>query len=184
MNKVYIVNILPLLNEEVYKYYYDRVGEHRRRKADRLLAVIDKARSVGAGAVLRFAIEDCTEFNYDELEFDVDENGKPYVKNAPFHFSLSHSGDYAVCAISDSPVGVDIEQERELTEKFKKRFAETILQWTKKEAKGKLTGNGFFDDTPDSFVYTHKKTDGYIITVCSDKTIDDLLYYHLPYPCN
>ncbi len=183
MNAVYIVNIVPLLNKEVYKYYYDRIGEHRRIKANKLVSDINKARSVGAAAVLRFAIEDSTEYNYDDLTFSVDEKGKPYVEGNMFYFSLSHSGDYAVCAISDSPIGIDIEKDIPLSKKIKKKFAENTLDWTKKEAKGKLTGNGFFDNTPDNFVYSHKKTDGYIITVCSDKKVNNFLTYVLPYPC-
>ena len=182
LNRVYVTDVRPLLNEEVYEYYYARIGGHRRKKADKLISAADKARSVGAGAVLRFAIEDCTSYNYDELTFLTDEKGKPYVAGVPFHFSLSHSGDYAVCAISDTPVGVDVEKETELSEGVKSRFAETVLEWTKKEAKGKLTGNGFFDTTPDTYVYTHKKADGYIITVCSDKKINSFLTYHLPMP--
>lgn len=37
--------------------------------------------------------------------------GKPYLaENPAFQFSLSHSGEWAVLAISDAPVGVDIER--------------------------------------------------------------------------
>lgn len=183
MTKVYITDITPLLKADVYKYYYDRIGEWRRIKADKLKNNEAKARSVGAGAVLRFAIEDSTPYNYDELTFDITKEGKPYVCNAPFHFSLSHSGKYAVCAISDSEIGIDIELEKEFDRKFKDRFAENTLEWTKKEAKGKVSGVGFFDTSPlDHYVFSHKKTDGYIITVCSNEKVDDFLFYHLPFP--
>lgn len=37
------------------------------------------------------------------------ENGKPYIKDNPVFFSLSHSGDKAVIAVSSSPVGIDLE---------------------------------------------------------------------------
>ena len=37
------------------------------------------------------------------------ESGKPYDMAGELYFSLSHSGDYVACAISDSPIGVDIE---------------------------------------------------------------------------
>lgn len=38
------------------------------------------------------------------------ENGKPYFRNWPdLYFNLSHSGQWAMCALSDAPVGVDIE---------------------------------------------------------------------------
>ena len=36
-------------------------------------------------------------------------NGKPYIGGDPLFFSLSHSGTVALIAISDNPVGVDIE---------------------------------------------------------------------------
>ena len=183
MNAVYITNVTPLLNKEVYNYYYDRVSQQRKQKADGLKYIADKARCVGAGAVLRFAVEECTPYNFDELELLKTESGKPYVKNNPFYFSLSHSGDYAVCVISDTPVGIDIELDKPLADSMQKRFAKNILEWTKKEAKGKLTGVGFFDKSETDYVYTHKKTDGYIITVCSDKTIDNFFEYHLPFPC-
>lgn len=184
MNRVYILDVRPLLNEEVYKYYYDRIGKARQEKANKLISPMDKARSVGAGAVLRFAVEDCTHYNFDSLLFYEDEKGKPRVSDDIFYFSLSHSGNYAVCAISDTPIGVDIEEDKELPERIRKRFANNVTEWTKKEAKGKLTGNGFFDNTPDKYIYTHKKTDGMLITVCSNKDTADFLYYHLPYPCN
>ncbi len=184
MNKVYIANITPLLKTDVYNYYYDTIGKYRQQKADKLKKHEDKALSVGVGALLRFAIEDCTPFCFDELIFKTEDNGKPFVENNPFYFSLSHSGDYAVCVISDTPVGIDIEKEKPFSPKMQKRFAENTLEWTKKEAKGKLTGKGFFDDSQnEKYIYTHKKTDGYIITVCSTKTFDTFLEYHLPFPC-
>ena len=39
--------------------------------------------------------------------------GKPFFPAMPhIHFNLSHSGDLALCALSDRPVGVDIERVR------------------------------------------------------------------------
>ncbi len=38
------------------------------------------------------------------------DNGKPYLKGVPFHFSFSHCKGYAACAVSDHfPIGIDIE---------------------------------------------------------------------------
>lgn len=36
-------------------------------------------------------------------------NGKPYIDGDPVYFSLSHSKNVTVIAISDEPVGVDLE---------------------------------------------------------------------------
>lgn len=37
------------------------------------------------------------------------ESGKPYDTAGEVYISLSHSGDYVAAAISDSPIGVDVE---------------------------------------------------------------------------
>jgi phosphopantetheinyl transferase len=38
------------------------------------------------------------------------DNGKPFLKGVPFHFSFSHCKGYAACAVSDHfPIGIDIE---------------------------------------------------------------------------
>ncbi|MCK9218165.1 MAG: 4'-phosphopantetheinyl transferase superfamily protein, partial [Firmicutes bacterium] len=37
--------------------------------------------------------------------------GKPYLYNKPeFHFNISHSGNWVVCATFSQPIGIDIEQ--------------------------------------------------------------------------
>jgi 4'-phosphopantetheinyl transferase len=46
----------------------------------------------------------------DYIDCQVDEHGKPYLVDIPYHISLSHSFDYAAVMISKSkPVGIDIE---------------------------------------------------------------------------
>ena len=48
MVSVWAADITPLLIEETYQAYYDKVPEWRKDKADKLKNVDDKARSVGA----------------------------------------------------------------------------------------------------------------------------------------
>lgn len=38
------------------------------------------------------------------------EHGKPFFEKSNIHFNISHSGIYTLCAISSSPVGVDIQE--------------------------------------------------------------------------
>ena len=85
--------------------------------------------------------------------------GKPVFRDVPsLHFNLSHSGSFALCALSDAPVGVDIEALRPR----KPGLAEHIFSpaeqqwyhchgagsdalltlWTRKEAWGKQRGTG------------------------------------------
>lgn len=57
------------------------------------------------------------------IDCKIDENGKPYLTNFPFHISLSHSFDYAAVMISeDKEVGIDIEQIRGKVERIANKF--------------------------------------------------------------
>lgn len=91
---------------------------------------------------------------------DKGENGKPYLLGCPdFHFNLSHSGLWAVCAVAGGPVGVDIQQERPIRVKLGRKFSHAEQQalselageeqtrrffdlWVMKEAYTKCTGQG------------------------------------------
>ncbi len=84
-------------------------------------------------------------------------NGKPYLPAYPrFHFSLSHSGAWCVCAVSEFPLGVDLEQVREVRRGIPERYfspeecallaalphAAFFDFWTLKEAAVKASGIG------------------------------------------
>ena len=56
-------------------------------------------------------------------EVSMNEFEKPFYKEHPeIHFSLSHSGTMAMCAISDKPVGCDVERQRQRDLDIAKRF--------------------------------------------------------------
>lgn len=59
------------------------------------------------------------------------EGGKPYFPTHPqYHFNLSHSGCFALCALDDQPVGADIEVIRPHHPKLAQRIcAEDELNW-------------------------------------------------------
>jgi 4'-phosphopantetheinyl transferase len=50
-------------------------------------------------------------FSVNDIKFD--QNKKPYIENGPF-FNISHSGSYVVVAFGKAPVGIDIEEEKEV----------------------------------------------------------------------
>jgi phosphopantetheinyl transferase len=50
------------------------------------------------------------------LVIELSPAGKPYVRDVPVHFNLSHSGHWVVAAFANMAIGVDIEQIRESIE--------------------------------------------------------------------
>ena len=56
------------------------------------------------------------------LSVETDEYGKPFLSGRAYEFSLSHSGRYAACALSDVPVGLDIQILTKYDERLVRRF--------------------------------------------------------------
>ena len=95
----------------------------------------------------------------EDLTLAYTAQGKPFLKHHPaIHFNLSHGGEMAVCAVSDHPVGTDVEpllpydpevaafafspaERRWLAEQADTSLAFTRL-WVKKESYLKCLGSG------------------------------------------
>lgn len=162
---VYAVNVRALSDGELYARAYAASFPARRAKADRLLGEGDKRLALGAGLLLCRALTGAGVTEAPEIAFG--EYGKPYLKNGGKHFSISHSGDWAVCAVSDAELGCDVERLRPIGMDVTRRFApderERILAepdetrlglffrcWTLKESFMKATGLGIRAET-DAF---------------------------------
>lgn len=150
----------------------------------------DKKRTLAGRYLLKQMIKEL--YGREDFVLGFNENGKPTLDFC--FFSISHSGDFAVCAVSDSPVGVDIER----MEQFKKRDSYMLFTaleseyvnksdslnrfytlWTRKEAYIKAKGGKISDAakaelvTPDfkllskydGFDFKTEFTDGYILSV-------------------
>lgn len=105
-------------------------------------------------------------FTKEELKEEVEtgKNGKPYLKHFPdIHFNISHSDDYAACAVGEISCGLDIQKiksvhtkrlllrtlsEKEYTcvKKAAEPEKEFCKYWTLKESYLKWTGEGITKD--------------------------------------
>ncbi len=175
---LYCCDVSKLTDEEFLRMY-QLSDKQRQEKADRLKHLPSKKLSLAAGMLARVSIAQKLNLRPEDISFRNHKGGKPYAEGLDIHFSLSHSGNLAVCAISDKPVGIDVEQNKKANfnvarrcftkaelqyvlsrkEKSQQRFFEV---WTKKEAYVKLLGTGIQDFLK--------------FNVVGNKTIDTIFY--------
>lgn len=110
MTKIFIADVSCIDIEA----FLSKVSPARREKTLRLSKDDDKRRSLGAEMLLIKAA--------GRDDYVLSKNEKPYFPDNEVFFSLAHCGDYAVCAVSDVPVGVDIELPRVGGARLAKRF--------------------------------------------------------------
>lgn len=106
--EIKIQNINELNIEEISK----GVSIARLNRAAKFKNEIDRIRSISVEYLLNSMVKEIYPSVKLPLDIEYDEKGKPhsYNNDEEIHFSLSHSGDYVACMISDKPCGIDIER--------------------------------------------------------------------------
>ena len=116
---LYAAFVSPLSDERLFERAYFAVGETRRRRVDTLILPQDKRLSLGAALLLKKALRD---YGVRRDDIAADENGKPFLLSGEAQFNLSHSGNFALCAVADCEVGCDAEKIRDVEPDVAKRF--------------------------------------------------------------
>ena len=161
MLRVYHASVLPLLGRKGG----EGLSRYRKEKLARISNPRAYARSLGAELLLAAALQELGG-PMPPLEISRGEGGKPRIAGGP-EFSLSHSGERVLCALSDEAVGADIQQLRPYKPALVRRFftAEEgawleeqrerdlafSLLWSLKESYVKLLGSGIAGGHLDSF---------------------------------
>lgn len=126
----YYADVRCLDNETLFQEKLKLLSPYRQQKIAILRHGRDKNRSLAAGLLLDHAL---AAFGLQErgVEYEIGEWGKPALKyHSEICFSLSHSGDYAICTVGDRPLGNDIERIKEGRLKVADRFfAKEELAW-------------------------------------------------------
>lgn len=161
MLRIYHASVLPLLGQKGG----EGLSQYRREKLARISNPMAYARSLGAERLLMAALQEL-DGPMPPLEITCSEAGKPALQDGPA-FSLSHSGERVLCALSDEPVGADLQQLRPCNPALVRRFftaeegawleaqqerdlAFTLL-WSLKESYVKFLGSGIAETHLDSF---------------------------------
>ena len=148
------------------------LGEEERDKINRLRKEMDQLSAAAAHRLLQYGLRAVFGIVPAGNAWRTGDYGKPYLENLEgVHFNISHSGQMAMCAVGNAPVGADIERigivteilaRRILSEEEWDRYAASwdkvrffYQVWTLKEAYFKYCGTGLTDDIKS-------------ITVCPD----------------
>ncbi len=139
--------------------------------------------SISSELCARDALERFTGKKGESFAFFRGRYGKPYVKGEEVFFSVSHSFNLLICAVSRQEVGADVEKKRAVKsyERIARRcFPEEEIcteddffeAWVKEEAYLKYKGIGFSEGVrlskrEDASIKTFSAEEGYAFAVCA-----------------
>lgn len=163
---IFYYRALERLKPGLFEYYLQFLPSDIQKKITRFKYREDAERSLSGNILLIRGLKlmGKTEYSLNDLQYSTFQ--KPFLDDV-INFNISHSGQYTVCAISEtSKVGIDVEEIREIPlidfdNLFSKdewdgvKNSKDVLPafytlWTKKEAFLKAIGSGL--NTPLSEV--------------------------------
>ena len=140
-----------------------RLGEVAPERAERINTAKrpeTKAQLLCSGLIVPKALG--AVFGRNDFKIETDSLGKPQVTNADgVYFNVSHTGKFVACAVSDVPVGVDIEEISantdfmRIADRFFSVMEKNVMMmvpspeeafcrlWTLRESYVKMRGTGF-----------------------------------------
>ena len=168
------------LTEEEYEAIYQSLSPSRKAHIDRLKKPDDRKRSLLATEIVHQLASDAV--------LETDPAGRPYLRNCPYYVSISHSHGAVACAVSETPVGIDIEKIKPVKTRLvnyaclpeEQEYVnaqeapvitdgETLLRffavWTGKEACFKKNGGNMLSINTLSLDRTTAVVDGYFVTI-------------------
>ena len=204
MIKAYRLNVIENYNALLNDNVYNELLAERGQKVDSYKREKDKLLSLATGYLLNVALKNLG-VQLNDVKLSETEKGKPYfVSPSNLFISISHSGDYAFLALSDSEIGIDVQQIKQvqsgLIEKTLTKLERESLQekeqfftfWSVKESYLKLIGTGLsaglknvefnlqngnisFNQKPQK-VKTHvEEQNNYIFSIVAENLTDKIL---------
>lgn len=164
MTQIYYMITDALKTTGAFDTLCDSLSARRREKIARTRLDADKRLLLGAGLLLDRALRPFG-LREQDAEIILREHGKPYLAGRDdLFFSLSHSGNVALCAVSDHELGADVQAHRDVREELLRRICTEseyaalasctpaekkklfLRLWTAKESYLKYLGTGLTRD--------------------------------------
>jgi len=198
MLKISVLDIKPKLEQSDFNTLLPLVAEDKQIRISKFHFYKDARNCLLGDVLTRTEICHATGLKNNQMCFLTNEYGKPYLAfEHNIHFNISHAGNYVVCAVSDEPVGIDIEVIKSFDMKIAERFFTTdemayivnfekntklnsfFEVWTKKESHIKWEGKGLHMPLSSFSVFCNDgqlpnyhevfKNDEVICHVCTNK---------------
>lgn len=190
--EIYAIKLSTQIEQEKFDKLLSMLEEEKQNRIKRYIKWADRQRSLIGDILVRIAVVKKLGLKNSDIKYEKNKYGKPSIIGVEnFHFNISHSGDWIVCAIDDKRVGVDVEQinpiDLEIANRFfSKEEHEDLLNkpqderllyffdlWTLKESFIKICGKGLSIPL-DSFAI--RKENNYISV--NSKLDKNQYYFH------
>lgn len=208
MNRLYFMEIDTLIDDSVLQEMAAVLSNEKKERLSRYRRDSDRKIGIFSEVLARCLISKHFGIDYRAIDIKASPAGKPYITCLPrCEFNISHTRYAVAAALSEQPVGVDVEKIRDIDLNVARRaFSDQELAWlndepgdrnrrffeiwTKKEALSKYYGTGLINslksyDVTDSFRnerFTSFVTGDYVLSVCSrlDVQINDYIQISEP----
>ena len=109
--QLWLLDLHPFLENSRWRALLPGLPPERQMRALACRREIDSARIACAGYLLRQTLASAG-IPVSEQIFTKNDWGKPRLVSHSIEFSLSHAGNFCVCALDQNPIGVDVELPR------------------------------------------------------------------------
>lgn len=160
VSKILIFDITNLHDLNMYNALKNIVSATRRKNSENFLFFEDAKRCICAEVIVRYYLIKNLGIDNSKIEIVYNKYGKPFLKNIPLYFNLSHSNKWVACGWSNNEIGVDIEKINKInidiakssfceaeynyikSGKKNEQYKKFIQIWTLKESYIKYIGKG------------------------------------------
>lgn len=138
--KIFAISFSDRLDDYTCKSLLSQVSSTKRERLLRFYNWEDLQRGLLGDLLIRKALIEKINLNNSEIDFSANEYGKPYCEFLNnFHFNISHSGSWVVCAVDSNPIGIDVEKISQIDLDISKNY------FSKKEHEDLLRSNNPFE---------------------------------------